>query len=99
MSDNKSPSSTERNNHLSKSLQHFTAAADLGDPQSAHNVGLRYLLRDEMVDEIGLGKEADGRSDQVVLDQAKSRHQNLWGVKSDDIEARKWFAKGADLGE
>jgi hypothetical protein len=99
MSDNQTPSSPKREEHLSKSLHHFTSAADLGDPQSAHNVGLRYLLRDEMVDEIGLGKEEDGRSDEDVITQAKSRHRSLWGVEANDVEARNWFQKAAELGE
>ncbi|UZJ54072.1 hypothetical protein CBS101457_003392 [Exobasidium rhododendri] len=98
MADNKSPSSSERNEHLSKSLHHFTSAAELGDPQSAHNVGLRYLLRDEMVNEIALGKDNDGRSDLEVLQQSKARHQSLWGAEADDVKAKHWFARAAELG-
>lgn len=71
----------------------------MGDAQSAHNLGLRYLLRDEMVDEIALGQESDGRTDEQVLEQAKNRHESLWGVGADDVEASKWFQKAAELGE
>ena len=99
MADNRSPSPSERNEHLAKSLGHFTAAAELGDPQSAHNVGLRYLLRDEMVEEVGTGMEKDGRTKEDVVKQTGQRHASLWGVEADDGEARKWFARAADLGE
>jgi hypothetical protein len=60
---------------------------------------MRYLLRDEMVNEIGLGKENDGRTEEEVIAQAKSRHAQLWGVEANDVEARKWFAKAAESGE
>jgi TPR repeat protein len=99
MADNQSPSTPQRLEHLSKSLRHFTSAANKGDAQSAHNLGLRYLLRDEMVDEIALGQENDGRSDEQVLNQAKSRHESLWGVAADDVEAIKWFERAAEAGE
>lgn len=99
MADNRNPSPPERQDNLVKSLQHFTSAAQLGDPQSAHNLGLRYLLRDEMVDEIALGKEEDGRTDEQVIEQAKKRHESLWGVQADDVEARRWFEKAAEYGE
>jgi hypothetical protein len=98
MNDKKSPSSPERDERLKKSFHHFSAAAELGDPQSAHNVGLRYLLRDEMINEISLGKESDGRSDEEIFQQARSRHRGLWGVEADDDKARHWFAKAAELG-
>lgn len=99
MADNRSPSPPEREENLAKSLSHFTLAAEMGDPQSAHNLGLRYLLRDEMIDEIALGKENDGRTDEQVMNQAKQRHQSMWGVQANDVEARKWFEKAANFGK
>lgn len=96
--DNTTPSSPERNLCLEKAIEHFKKAADLGDGQSAHEVGMRYLLRQEMLEEIGLGSESDGRDSEKVREQAKERHLGLWGVKPDDVTAKEWFSKGADAG-
>jgi TPR repeat protein len=98
MMDNTSPSSPERNLCLEKAVEHFKKAANLGDGQSAHEVGMRYLLRQEMLEEIGLGSESDGRDAEKVRQQAKDRHLKLWGVESDDVTAKEWFSKGADAG-
>jgi hypothetical protein len=99
MADNQTPSTQQRLDNLSSSLQHFKAAALKNDPQSAHNLGLRYLLRDEMVNEISLGQEHDGRTVEEVYEQARKRHEQLWGVWPDDVESKKWFQIAADLGE
>jgi hypothetical protein len=98
MQDNRSPSTDERNAALAKSLDHFRQAADMGDGESAHHLGMRYLLRQEMMDETGLGSEQDGRSPDAVRQQASERHAKMWGVEPDDVQARQWFAKAADAG-
>lgn len=98
MMDNTTPSSPERNLCLEKAIEHFKKAANLGDGQSAHEVGMRFLLRQEMLEEIGLGSESDGRDAEKVRNQAKERHLKLWGVEPDDVTAKEWFSKGADAG-
>lgn len=107
MAINDAAQQAKRDELLALSMDHFVKAADKGgDAQSAHNVGLRYLLRDELVAEIrqgqvgadGTRESGDGRSDDEVLRQARARHQALWGVAPDDAEAKRWFQKAAELG-
>lgn len=95
MADKSTPPSAERGANLEKSLEHFQKAAESGDGQSAHHLGLRYLLRDEMVQEIGLGSDKDGRTPEQVRQQASQRHKDMWGVEPSDATAREWFRKGS----
>lgn len=98
MMDNSTPSSPERKLCLEKAVEHFQKAANLGDGQSAHEVGMRFLLRQEMLEEIGLGSESDGRDAEKVRKQAEERHLALWGVHPNDVTAKEWFSKGSDAG-
>lgn len=98
MKDNRTPPPPERTDKLQKSLEHFKTAAELGDGQSAHHMGLRYLLRDEMVQEVGLGSDKDGRTQEQVKEAAAGRHQSMWNVMPNDAEALRWFEMAADEG-
>lgn len=98
MQDIRSPPSAERLTNLEKSMEHFRKAALMGDGQSAHHAGMRYLLRDELIEEVASGSEADGRSPDQVHRQAAERHKALWGVEADDEQARNWFALGSEAG-
>ncbi|CEH15802.1 Extracellular protein SEL-1 and related proteins [Ceraceosorus bombacis] len=104
-----STSPSVRQSDLTRSYHHFTSAAEQGDAQSAHNLGLRYLLREEMVRESAPedqpevpdgpeGEEILNNLAQDILKKASRKHQELYGVEADDRLARQWFEKATEYG-
>lgn len=108
--DGPSISAEEKAEKLQKSYHHFLSAAEMGDTQSAHNVGVRHLLTEVPFpqedsqgagsvngEQVGMSQEE--KNMEAALMDAIAMHEQRWGVKPDDDIAKRWFGVASRGGE